>query len=104
MIVTGTIRAEQRAPGGFEMGVSKIEVLQKVSEAQPYPIQLKEHGVDFLLDHRHLWIRTPRQAGILRIRAEAIRAARELHGQPGLHPHRRAHLYSRGLRRHLHAF
>jgi asparaginyl-tRNA synthetase len=76
VIVTGKIRAEQRAPGGFEMGVSKIQVLQKVSEAQPYPIQLKEHGVDFLLDHRHLWIRTPRQASILRIRAEAIRAAR----------------------------
>jgi asparaginyl-tRNA synthetase len=76
VIVTGKIRAEQRAPGGFEMGVSKIQVLQKVSESQPYPIQLKEHGVDFLLDHRHLWIRTPRQASILRIRAEAIRAAR----------------------------
>src|ERR1700675_4777065 len=77
VIVTGKIRAEQRAPGGFEMGVSKIQVLQKVSEAQPYPIQLKEHGVDFLLDHRHLWMRTPRQAAILRIRAEAERAARE---------------------------
>jgi asparaginyl-tRNA synthetase len=76
VIVTGKIRAEQRAPGGFEIGVSTIQVLQKVSEAQPYPIQLKEHGVDFLLDHRHLWIRTPRQASILRIRAEAIRAAR----------------------------
>jgi asparaginyl-tRNA synthetase len=76
VIVTGKIRAEQRAPGGFEMGVSKVEVLQKVSEAQPYPIQLKEHGVDFLLDHRHLWIRTPRSAAILRIRAEAIRCAR----------------------------
>jgi asparaginyl-tRNA synthetase len=76
VVVTGTIRAEQRAPGGFEMGVSKIQILQKVSEAQPYPIQLKEHGVDFLLDHRHLWIRTPRQASILRIRAEAVRAAR----------------------------
>src|SRR6202795_840694 len=77
VIVTGKIRAEQRAPGGFEMGVSRIQVLQKVSEAQPYPIQLKEHGVDFLLDHRHLWIRTPRQAAILRIRAEAVRAAHE---------------------------
>ena len=76
VIVTGKIRAEPRAPGGFEMGVSKIQVLQKVSDSHPYPIQLKEHGVDFLLDHRHLWIRTPRQASILRIRAEAIRAAR----------------------------
>src|SRR5215468_11128186 len=74
--VTGKIRAEQRAPGGYEIGVTKIEVLQKVDESNPYPIQLKEHGVDFLLDHRHLWMRTPRQAAILRIRAEAERAAR----------------------------
>src|SRR3982074_3815984 len=77
VIVTGKIRAEQRAPGGFEMAVSKIQILQKVSDATPYPIQLKEHGVDFLLDQRHLWIRTPRQAAILRIRAEAVRAGRE---------------------------
>ena len=58
------------------MGVGTIQVLQKVSEATPFPIQLKEHGVDFLPDHRHLWIRTPRSAAILRIRAEAVRAAR----------------------------
>jgi asparaginyl-tRNA synthetase len=76
VIATGTIRAEPRAPGGFEMGVSAIEVVQRVADAEPYPIQLKEHGVDFLLDRRHLWIRTPRQAAILRIRAEAERAAR----------------------------
>jgi len=76
VIATGTIRAESRAPGGFEMGVSAIEVVQRVADAEPYPIQLKEHGVDFLLDRRHLWIRTPRQAAILRIRAEAERAAR----------------------------
>src|ERR1700678_2008478 len=73
---TGAIRAEPRAPGGYEIGVSAIEVIQRVAEATPYPIQLKEHGVDFLLDRRHLWIRTPRQAAILRIRAEAQRAAR----------------------------
>ncbi len=76
VIATGSIRAEARAPGGFEMGVSAIEVVQRVADAEPYPIQLKEHGVDFLLDRRHLWIRTPRQAAILRIRAEAERAAR----------------------------
>src|SRR5438477_1504013 len=76
VIVTGKIRVEQRAPGGYEIGVSKIHVVQKVDESTPYPIQLKEHGVDFLLDHRHLWMRTPRQAAILRIRAEAQRAAR----------------------------
>ena len=76
VIATGAIRAEPRAPGGFEMGVSAIEVVQRVADREPYPIQLKEHGVDFLLDRRHLWIRTPRQAAILRIRAEAERAAR----------------------------
>src|ERR1700686_2461936 len=83
VIVTGKIRAEQRAPGGYEMGVSQVQVLQKVSEATPFPIQLKEHGVDFLLDHRHLWIRTPRQSAILRIRAEAERAAREFMDSKG---------------------
>src|SRR5213083_2383865 len=77
VIVAGKIRAEKRAPGGYELGVTKIQVLQKVPESTPFPIQLKEHGVDFLLDHRHLWMRTPRQAAILRIRAEAIRSARE---------------------------
>jgi asparaginyl-tRNA synthetase len=76
VIVSGRIRAEQRAPGGYEIGVTQIHVVQRVPESQPYPIQLKEHGVDFLLDHRHLWMRTPRQAAILRIRAEAERAAR----------------------------
>ncbi|HXN24335.1 MAG TPA: asparagine--tRNA ligase [Candidatus Dormibacteraeota bacterium] len=75
VIVTGKIRAEQRAPGGYEIGVSALEVVQRVADTDPYPIQLKEHGVDFLLDRRHLWIRTPRQAAILRIRAEAVRAA-----------------------------
>jgi asparaginyl-tRNA synthetase len=76
VIVTGKIQAEPRAPGGYEIHVSGIEVVQRVSDSEPYPIQLKEHGVDFLLDKRHLWIRTPRQAAILRIRAEAERAAR----------------------------
>jgi asparaginyl-tRNA synthetase len=76
VIVTGTIRAEARATGGFEVHISGVEVVHRVSDSEPYPIQPKEHGVDFLLDNRHLWIRTPRQAAILRIRAEAERAAR----------------------------
>ena len=76
VILTGKIQAEPRAPGGYEIHISAIEVVQRVADATPYPIQLKEHGVDFLLDQRHLWIRTPRQASILRIRAEAERAAR----------------------------
>jgi asparaginyl-tRNA synthetase len=83
VIVTGKIRTEPRAPGGYEIGVTKIHIVQKISESTPFPIQLKEHGVDFLLDHRHLWIRTPRQASILRIRAEAVRAAREFMDSQG---------------------
>jgi asparaginyl-tRNA synthetase len=74
--VTGMIHAEPRAPGGFEIRITGVNVVQRVSDSDPYPIQLKEHGVDFLLDKRHLWIRTPRQAAILRIRAQAIRSAR----------------------------
>ncbi len=77
VIVSGRIQADPRAPGGHEIAVTSLEVVQRVSESDPYPIQLKEHGVDFLLDRRHLWIRTPRQAAILRVRAEAIRAAHE---------------------------
>jgi asparaginyl-tRNA synthetase len=83
VIVTGKIRPEQRAPGGYEIGVSQVQVVQRVPESTPFPIQLKEHGVDFLLDHRHLWMRTPRQAAILRIRAEAERAAREFMDSQG---------------------
>jgi len=83
VIVTGTVRADARAPGGYELGITAVEIVQKVPEENPYPIQLKEHGVDFLLDRRHLWMRTPRQAAILRIRAEAIRAAREFMDSQG---------------------
>jgi asparaginyl-tRNA synthetase len=83
VVATGKIQAEPRAPGGYEIHISGIEVIQRVQESDPYPIQLKEHGVDFLLDRRHLWIRTPRQASILRIRAEAIRAARNFMDDQG---------------------
>src|ERR1700739_556225 len=68
VIVTGKVRADKRAPGGYELDVEGIEVVQRVSEDTPFPISLKEHGTDFLMEHRHLWIRTPRQAAILRIR------------------------------------
>ena len=77
VIVTGKVRADARAPGGFELDVENIEVVQRVSEDTPFPISLKEHGTDFLMEHRHLWIRTPRQSAILRIRAEIIKAARD---------------------------
>src|SRR5271155_2953720 len=77
VIVTGKVRADKRAPGGYELDVDNVEVLQRVSEEEPFPISLKEHGTDFLMEHRHLWIRTPRQSAILRIRAEIIKAARD---------------------------
>src|SRR5437868_836882 len=77
VIVEGKVRADKRAPGGYELDVSNVQVLQRVAESDPYPITPKEHGVDFLMEHRHLWIRSARQASILRVRAEIIRAARE---------------------------
>ncbi|HEY6249724.1 MAG TPA: asparagine--tRNA ligase [Candidatus Angelobacter sp.] len=83
VIVTGKVRADKRAPGGFELDVSDIRVIQKVPENDPFPISLKEHGVDFLMEHRHLWVRTPRQAAILRVRAEIIRAARNFFDERG---------------------
>jgi asparaginyl-tRNA synthetase len=83
VIVEGKVRADKRAPGGYELDVSGVEVVQRVSENDPYPISLKEHGVDFLMEHRHLWVRTPRQAAILRIRAEIIRATRDFFDDRG---------------------
>ena len=77
IIVTGKVRAEQRAPGGFEMDLEDLEVLQRVPESDPYPITPKEHGIDFLMDHRHLWLRSRRQHAILRVRHEVIRAVRD---------------------------
>ena len=77
LIVTGKIRAEQRAPGGYELDVEDVEVLQRVTEEDPYPITPKEHGIDFLMDHRHLWMRSRRQHAVLRVRHEVIRAIRD---------------------------
>ncbi|HEV2465386.1 MAG TPA: amino acid--tRNA ligase-related protein, partial [Acidobacteriaceae bacterium] len=83
VVVTGKVRADKRAPGGYELDVEGIEVVQRVPEDTPFPISLKEHGTDFLMEHRHLWIRTPRQAAILRIRAEIIKAARDFFDDRG---------------------
>lgn len=77
LIVRGKIRAESRAPGGYEMDVEGVEILQKVSEADPYPITPKDHGVEFLMDHRHLWLRSQRQHAIIRVRHEIIRSVRD---------------------------
>ncbi len=83
VVVTGKVRADKRAPGGYELDVTDVRVIQRVPDDDPYPISLKEHGVDFLMEHRHLWVRTPRQAAILRIRAEIIKAARDFFDERG---------------------
>ena len=83
VIVRGRVRADKRAPGGYELDVTDVRVVQRVAESEPYPISLKEHGVDFLMEHRHLWIRSPRQAAILRVRAEIIKAARDFFDDRG---------------------
>ncbi len=70
--VEGEVRADDRAPGAVEVGVTKITVLG--DSPSDYPIQPKEHGIDFLLDHRHLWLRSPRQVAIMRVRAEIEQA------------------------------
>ncbi len=72
--ITGTVKEEPRAAGGYEMLVTKLEV---VAVAQEYPISHKEHGVEFLMDRRHLWIRSPRQMAVLRVRSEIEHAMRE---------------------------
>ncbi len=72
--ITGTVREDKRAPGGYELSVRSLRV---ISAAADYPITPKEHGVAFLLDHRHLWVRSSRQHAILRIRAEIEAACRD---------------------------
>ncbi|MDH3771037.1 MAG: asparagine--tRNA ligase, partial [Nitrospirota bacterium] len=73
VIVTGQPRKDARAPGGFELDVANFQV---VHLAEPFPIQPKEHGVGFLMEHRHLWLRSSRQHAILRVRHEIIRTCR----------------------------
>ncbi|HXD76111.1 MAG TPA: asparagine--tRNA ligase [Vicinamibacterales bacterium] len=80
VVVTGTARADARAKGGYEIDVKSLEV---VAPAHDYPITPKEHGVDYLLDRRHLWIRTERQQAILRVRHEIINAVRDFFNDRG---------------------
>jgi asparaginyl-tRNA synthetase len=77
LILRGKVRAEPRAAGGFEMDVESAEIVQRVPESDPYPITPKEHGVDFLMDHRHLWLRSNRQHAIIRVRHAIIKAVRD---------------------------
>ncbi len=71
VVVTGAVRADTRAPGGVEITARSLLV---VHEAEPYPITPKPHGIEFLMDHRHLWLRSSRQQAVMRVRAEVIRA------------------------------
>jgi asparaginyl-tRNA synthetase len=74
IIVRGTVREDKRAPSGVELDVEDLKIVQLTED---YPITKKEHGVDFLLEHRHLWLRSPRQQAILRVRSRLVRAIRD---------------------------
>jgi len=83
VIVEGKVRADKRAHGGYELDVANVTIVQRVPESDPYPITPKEHGTDFLMEHRHLWVRSQRQAAILRVRAEIIKATRDFFDERG---------------------
>ncbi|MCI0475833.1 MAG: OB-fold nucleic acid binding domain-containing protein, partial [Anaerolineales bacterium] len=74
IILTGVPRAEPRAPGGYELSVKDVQIVQVAAD---YPITPKEHGVEFLMQNRHLWLRSPRQHAILRTRARIVKAIRD---------------------------
>src|SRR5438067_38880 len=80
LVVRGTVRADERAPGGYEIDVSSAEV---VSTAHDYPITPKEHGTEFLMDHRHLWLRSRRQHAILKVRHTVVKAVRDFLDEDG---------------------
>jgi asparaginyl-tRNA synthetase len=80
---TGRVRADARAPGGFELDISEVDVIQRIPPDRPYPITPKEHGIEFLMDHRHLWLRSSRQRAILGVRHEIIKACRDFFDDRG---------------------
>ena len=74
LVVRGTVRPEGRAPGGYEMSVEEMDILQV---AEDYPITPKEHSTPFLMEHRHLWLRSRKQHAVLQVRTEVIKAIRD---------------------------
>ena len=80
VIVRGLVRPDQRAPGGYELTITGLQLVQMAEE---YPITPKEHGTEFLMDHRHLWLRSRRQHGILRVRNEIIKGIRDFFDERG---------------------
>ncbi len=81
--VTGKVREDSRAPSGYELDVTDLKVYQEVAKEEPFPITPKEHGIEFLMDHRHLWIRSTRQRAILKVRHEIIKAVRDFFDDDG---------------------
>ncbi|MBP6909609.1 MAG: asparagine--tRNA ligase, partial [Candidatus Saccharicenans sp.] len=80
VVVRGLVRPDKRAPGGYELGIKEIEVIQI---AKDYPITPKEHSVAFLMEHRHLWLRSQKQHAVLQVRAETVRAIRDFFNDRG---------------------
>ncbi len=79
-VMTGMVRQESRAPGGYELDVTDLQIIHVAHE---YPITPKEHGVEFLMDRRHLWLRSSRQHAILRVRHEVVKSIREFFDNRG---------------------
>ena len=104
LIVRGTVRADSRAVGGYELDVTQLELVQGVPVEEPFPITPKEHGVEFLMNHRHLWLRSQRQHAILRIRHEISKACRDYLDGEGFILVDTPILTPGGLRRHHDAF
>src|SRR5271155_2935657 len=77
LVIRGKVREESRAQGGYELDVEGADILQRVPEDTPYPITPKDHGIDFLMDHRHLWLRSRRQHAALAVRHEVIKGIRD---------------------------
>ena len=72
--ITGKVKEEPRSPGGFELDATDLKI---ISESHDYPITPKEHGIEFLMDHRHLWLRSSKQTAILKVRARIVKAIRD---------------------------
>lgn len=81
LILRGIVKEDRRAPGGYEIRVKELKIIHKAEG--DYPLAKKEHGIDFLMGYRHLWIRSPRQTAILKVRAEVVRACRDFLDERG---------------------
>ena len=95
--LTGKVKADSRAPGGYEVDVTGLSVVHATHD---YPITPKEHGTAFLMEHRHLWLRSQRQHAVIRIRHAVVKAVRDYPDDSGLHARGHADLHAGCLRGH----